>query len=282
MAAAAPIAAAGLGGLFQAIGGAKPKSSTSTFNQSGTQEAVLGGKQQKVNKALFQKILEAIQQGPTVSQADRNTMRNQVNQGYNSANTNLEANLAGRGFANSGKYGAGVRLNSLEKAKTTQAGEATLTDQAQNRFMQMIQAAFQFDQPRVFNSSSQGTQTSTGSGTPWQTSLGGGLGDISSLLWLRNMGGGAGGGGGGGSNPFATNPSICWISQEIFGETDIRTLLVRAYLLTQARRSLKWAAAVAFYRLTGRHVARLIRWNRTARRACEAMFKRLAVEAINS
>lgn len=286
MASAIPAAISGIGGIFQGIGASKPKTSTSTFDSSGTQTAELDPKQRKINKSIFQQLLKYIQAGPTVQQADRNTQRAQINQGFNAANTNLEANLAARGMSSGGKYGAGVNDNLLERQKQTQAGEAGLQRDAWSKFMQMLGFGQAFDQPRTFTTQQSGTQTGSQSGMPWQSAVGGGLSDLSSYLYLRNMnnmGGGSGGSGGGINFPMIPGYSgYCAVAIELWGAWDTRTMLVRCYLKAQAARSLKWRAGVAVYRLTGRHIARLIRWNRPLRRACEKLFAGLAVRALNS
>jgi hypothetical protein len=271
MGAAAPIIG-GLGGLFSAIGGGKSKKSESTsqFEQTSNTEANLNPKQQKVNKALFAKILEAIQLGPQVSQSDRNTARGQINDTYDATSTNLAANMAARGLSG-GKVGGAMRSNAINRANAFQSTEANLRDQAQNKFMQMIQAAFQFNTPRSTTTTSSGTQsgTNTQPGTPWQSYAGAGLGDFSSYLYGRQMGAYPGGGG------------ICWVSEELFGVDDWRTMLLRHRLLGLARVSLKWKVIVGIYRLTGRHVARLIGWHAPSRRVCLRLFNALAVRTLN-
>ncbi len=292
MAAALPFAASGLGALFSGIGASKPKTQTSTTesSQSGTQDALLDKKQKKVNAAIFEKILAAIGLGPQVSQSDKNTTRGQINDTYDSAGDNLEATAAARGFGNSGVTNRGFRNLSVDRAKSLQSNDATLRDQAQNRFMQMLQAGFQFLTPRSFSSTSQGTSQSTGSmsGTPWQSSLGGGLGDLSGALWARQMGafggssGSGGGGGDGGSlGGFGGVPiRYCWIAVELYGETDWRTFMLRRWLTLKAKDSWRWALAVSVYARTGRSLARWIHWHQPSHRVAKQLFDALAVRAM--
>lgn len=290
MASALPWAASALGGIFSGIGRSKPQSQTSTSNSTSTSEAVLGGKQKKINKAIFQQLLDLIKQGPTVSQADRNTMRSQTNQAYNSANTNLEANLAARGYASGGKLGAGIRDNSLERAKATQSGEAGLTRDAWSKFMQAIGAGFQFDQPRETTTTSQGTQTSTGSGVPWQSTVGSGFGDLSSMLFAKNMG--LFGGGGGSSLPIAgpSNMSDLWklqpgygckVAAELYGPLDWRFFVARAEVFKLARKKRRYAFIVWLYVITGPVLAFVVRKNRTARGMAERIFSGILRGALN-
>lgn len=274
MAAAALPLLSGIGGIFQGIGASKPKTSTSTSESTSTQDANLSSKQKKVNKALFQQIIEAIKQGPNVSQSDRNTARGQINDTYNAGDDATVNSLVARGYGDSGKVGASLKSNEMQRNNAFQGAEATLRDQAWQKFMSMISAGFQFDQPRSFTSTSSGTQTGTQSGTPWQSSVGGGIGDLSSYLQLQKLMGAGGGGAGG----FGLG-SICHIAHALYGE-DWRVLAVRGYLLERARGSWLWLAGVALYALTGRHVARLIRWNRPTRRVFQVIFDRLAVKAI--
>lgn len=270
MASAIPWAASGIGGLLSSIGRAKGQTSSSSSESTGTQEANLSGKQRKVNKALFQQILEALKMGPQVSQADRNVARGQINDTYNGATTNLESNLAARGFGESGKFGAGLRDMSIARAKAFQNTEATLRDQAQNRFMQMLQAGFQFDQPRSFTSSSSGTQTGTQGGTPWQSSLGGGLGDLSSLLFLKQMGG------------LGAAAPYCWVARAVYGENDWRALAVMSWLARRARRAWRWRVVTTAYRLTGRQIARGVRKSDALRGMFKRLFDRVIAAALSA
>lgn len=184
MAAALPLAGSALGGIFSGIGASKPQTSTNKFDQTTTQN--LDPKQSKLNKALFQQLIQLIRQGPNVSQGDKDTLYSGINQNFDAAGKNLEATLAARGMGNSGKLGQGYRSLNIDRAKARQGGLANLQDQAVNRFQQWIQDAFQFNIPR--SSTSSGTSTTTGSGMPWQSAVGGGLSDLSSLAYLRNFG----------------------------------------------------------------------------------------------
>jgi hypothetical protein len=148
---------------------------TQSGSQSGTQTSNLDPMQSKLNKNLFQQILAQIQQGPQVNQGDRNAARGQVNQIYGQNQNAIEGNLAARGFSG-GKLGEGIASNELQRAGALSSTESSLRDQAMNRFQQMIQNAFQFDQPRSFSSSS----TYSGTGTQ-QPGLGSLFGDIAGL-----------------------------------------------------------------------------------------------------
>lgn len=64
-----------------------------------------------------------------------------------------------------------------------------------------------------------------------------------------------GGRGGGGGIP-ANDPSICWIAQALYGDTDPRVERVRAYLLGSFSRRWMGRAIVWLYRKFGRRVAR--------------------------
>lgn len=268
MASALPWVVGGLGGVAKAFGASKPKTSTSTTESRGTQTAELDPKQRKVNKALFRQILDAIRQGPTVSQSDRNTARGQINDSYDAGAERLTSNLAARGFGNSGKMGAGFRDMEIDRQNAFQTTEAGLRGEAQNRFMQMLQAAFQFNSPRTFSQESQSTTQGSMSGTPFMSSLGGGLSDLSSLLFLKNMGG------------FAGSPGFCWISEELYGAHDWRVTLLRSHLVGRARESRLAAVGLLLYAATGKLVARIIRRSQTARRACKQLFDRMVADAL--
>lgn len=188
MAAALPFVTSGLGAVSSIFGGAKPQKSSSQFQQTQTQTQELDPKQRRMNKQVFKKLIDLIRQGPTVSQGDRDTARAQNNAAFNQAGQNLEATLAARGFGNSGKMGSGYRSLDIDRAKNQGSIEAQLRNEAMNRFQQWIQNAFQFNTPRSATTTSSGTSSSVG---PPQmnpfSGAGNALGDLSSLMYMRNM-----------------------------------------------------------------------------------------------
>ncbi len=288
MAAALPGIIGGVGGVLQGVGASRPRTSTSTQESQSSQTANLTGRQGKVDKALFKQILEYLKRGPEVSQSDRNFTRGQINDQYEAMDDRLASHYAGSGFEGSGKEGAGFRSNELDRLRTTQDAESGLRSQAQNRFMQMIQSAFQFNTPRSFNSTQSGTSTSTMPGQSGLGMFGQGLGDLSSLLFMRNMG--AFGGGApsfspsqiGGIQAGMSHGYPCHIAMELYGASDWRTLYLRSHLLARAETSVKWALAVALYKATGKALARVIRKSERARGMFRLMFDRLLQNAISA
>ena len=193
-AAAIPLATSAIGGIFSGIGASKPRTSTSTYDNKSTQEGVLDPKQNKVMKAMFQQILAALRLGPNVAQGDRNTLRSQVNQNFDTGAAGIDANLAARGMGGGGQTGNELNKLQLGRLGAQQSGEAQLQNQAVQRFMQMLGIGQNFITPRTFNTSSSGTQTGSASGTPWQSSVGGGISDLGSYLYLRKLSQNQGGG----------------------------------------------------------------------------------------
>jgi hypothetical protein len=281
MAAAIPSALSGIGAIFQGIGRSKPQTSTSTSQSTSTQEAKLTGKQRKVNKSIFEQIIDVIRQGPTVSQSDRNTARSQINQNYDSANDNLEASLVARGYGDSGKVGQGFRDNSIQRNNAFQSAEAGLRNSAWDRFMQAVQAGFQFDQPRSFTNTSSGTQTGTVPGaSPWST-IGSGVSDLSSMLFMNGMMGKS-------SNPLGSSPfpwigrqPICAIAAELYGASNWQTFVARAWLLERAASSRKWAVIVKAYQNTGPALALVIRKSNVARKVFQYLFSKILCASIS-
>lgn len=281
--AAIPIATSALGGIFSGIGASKPRTSTSTSESRSTQEGVLDNKQSKVMKAMFQQILAALKLGPNVAQSDRNTARSQINQNFDTGAAGLEANLAARGMSGGGKTGTGLRDLGLDRLKAQQSSEAILRDQATQKFLQMLGIGQSFITPRTINTTSSGTQTGTASGTPWQSSVGGGVSDLGSFLYLQKILGGAGGGA---FNAAGTGNSLgggyaCRIAMELWGANDYRVKILREWLLKQAEQSWQWAIGVGIYKQTGRAVARLIRAG-ILRGSFERLFGNLVVRAMNT
>lgn len=269
------------GGVLGGIGASKSKTSTYNQNQTSTTTGNQTGAQSKVDETLFRQIIKALKLGANVSESDRNAARGQINENFALGNDNLISSLVSRGFGDSGKVASGLRSNETTRQKAFQSTEATLRNQAQTRFMDLLHTALAYITPRstTTTGSASGSQTQPGQ-SPW-SAIGSGLGDLSSYLFLRQMGGLGGAGAGGGDFDFGGDPSLCHIARALYGETSWEALVVRSALLERARRSVLWAGVVGVYRLTGRHIARLIRWNRPARLVCRFAFDRLLAQAIN-
>jgi hypothetical protein len=280
-----PLITAGIGGVFSGIGNSKSRTTTGTQNQSSTNTAELDPKQTRINRQLFNQIIAALKMGPTVSDSDRNVARKQTNDSYDAANANLQSNLASRGYGESGKMGTGFRNNSIARANSFQTTEAVLRDQAQSRWQQMIQNAFPFNTPRTTTSTGSGTSSQTQPGTPWQSSVGGGLSDLASLLFMNQMGGGMFGGGlsNAGASGITTGLSSipwcgCWVAQELYG--DWRVLLVRSHIAQRAETSWLWFAFSKLYSVFGQQIAELIRTDMQMRRVFKRLFDRLVMKAL--
>lgn len=287
MAAAAPIIGA-IGGAFSGKGASRPRTTTQSFNQSSTSTAQLDRKQRKVNKNLFRQILDALKLGPNVAQHERNLARGQINATSKAGQDALEANLTARGYGDSGKMAGAFRSNELERARNTQNAEAVLRQQATQRFWQgIVPAAFQFNTPRTTTTESSGTSTGSQSGVPWQSSVGGGLGDLASFMFMRNLTGGGGGGSYYGGSPLpnlgaaignSQIPFPCMLAQELYG--DWRVPLVQAWLLRQAAVSLRWRVIVIAYSLTGRRLVSFVRRSVHVRRWFRGLFDRAVQKAL--
>lgn len=278
-----PALMSGAGAIFSGIGKSKDRTATGTQNQMSTNTAELDPKQTRMNRQLFNQIIEALKMGPQLSESDRNVARKQTNDSFDAANANLESNLAARGYGESGKMGTGFRNNSIARANSFQTTEAVLRDQAQSRWQQIIQNAFRFTMPRSSTSTGSGTSTQTQPGTPWQESLGGGFSDLASLLFMNQMnGGGLFGGGnpfGGGSGAAAWGAAKnCWIAQELYG--DWRVLLVRSHIARRAQKSWLWFAFAKLYSLFGQQIAEMIRTDMAMRRVFKRLFDRLVLKAM--
>ncbi len=274
MAAALPFIMPAIGGIFGGIGASRPKTSTSTQKSSSTQEGVLQGKQNKVNKILGQQLIDWLRLGPHVAQGDRDTMRGQINDQADAATNRVSSDLASRGMSNSGVKGRTFKDIQLARTKSMQTGEAGLQSQALQRFMQAMGLGMQYDTPRQFNTTSESSGTSTQPGQNPFSSIGSGLGDLSSLMFMKNMMGG----GGGPFNSAGTGNSLgggyagCWIAMEIFGKNDWRVLIVRAFLVRKAGESLSWRALWALYLIFGRAVAAMVRHSSVLRRGFRLLF----------
>lgn len=129
---------------------------------SSTQKGVLDKNQEALNQSLFDKIIEAIGRGPEVSQSDRNVARGQINDTYDATGKQLESNLAARGFSTpGGKLGKSYGDLAIARNKAFASTESDLKSQAMQRFQQMISNAFQFDQPRQYDTNTTGSQVNT-------------------------------------------------------------------------------------------------------------------------
>ena len=199
-----PLIIGGIGAGLQAIGNSKSRTATSSGTTDQTQEGIRGPRQQRVFKNLGNALLEALQQGPTVSQSDRNYGRTNINNTWLGLQKNLESNLTSRGFGESGKLGAGFKGLEIGRANAFQGLEAQLRNEAQQRFERMLGLAQQYVQPTTFHTTGTTTGTSTQPGQSALGALGGGIGDIGSLLLLKSVLGGGGGGGGGLFNAAGT------------------------------------------------------------------------------
>lgn len=293
MAAAAPIAS-GIGSIMSIFGGSQPRTSTSSFNQSGTQTADLDPKQQRMNKQLFKQLIDLVRGGPTVSQSDRNAARGQINDTYNAQNDALETALAARGMGTSGTLGKGFRSNAMQKANAFQGAEATLRDQAWNRWWNTVQSAFQFNQPRSFSSTSSGTSSNTQPGANPLSMGGAALGDLSSYMYMRNMMNQSPSMSAAPAGQYFTNPSSqyyvpggipsypCKVAEALYGVHDWRTQIARGWLTRRAAESPKWEAVVMLYAATGRVLAFATRHSRIVRAGFKAMFDGILKEALRA
>lgn len=185
----APLIGAGtslLGSLKQNSEAGRTTQQNSQFNRSGTTEALLSPRQQRVNKQALNALLDLITQGPVVQQAARDLMRTQTNQTYNAVAPRLESSLVSRGFGESGKLGAGFKGLDIARANQIQAGEAGLRQEAMNRWLSSIGLANQFLTPRTINTTEQGTSTGSVIGPDQTGNIIGGAGFALSQF-LKNL-----------------------------------------------------------------------------------------------
>lgn len=267
MAAALPFATSGISALLGGIGATKGTKSTYDQKSSSTQEGVLQGKQNKVNKLIGANLMDWLKLGPNVSQGDRDTMRGQVNDQADAATERVSADAAARGMSNSGTKGRSFKDIQLARTKSFQTGEANLQSQAMQRFMQAMGIGLQYDQPRQFNSSSTSSGTQVGGQQSPFSAAGSGLGDLSSLLFMRNMG--------------ALSPVACWIAEEVYGRNDWRVTLVRNFLAGKARRSLRWLALLSLYQIFGRFVAAVVRRSSVLRVGFKWLFDQVVFSTVS-
>lgn len=194
-----PLIISGIGAGLSAVGNSRPRTATSTSESTQLQEGIRGPRQQRVFKQLGNALLDALNQGPTVSQSDRNYGRTNINNTWLGLQKNLESNLTSRGFGESGKLGAGFKGLEIGRANAFQGLEAQLRSEAQQRFERMLGLSQQYVQPTSFQTTGSTTGTGTQPGQSLLSGIGGGVGDIGSLLLLRSLLGGGGGGAAGGA-----------------------------------------------------------------------------------
>ncbi len=280
-----PMAISAIGGLFKGKGDAQKQQSqqTSTTNQSSSNRAVLTGDQDRLYNTMMQRIMEMFSAGPKVSQADKNARRTSLNDMHNARVENASAHLSSRGYGNrTGQMGKAIKASNVEREKSFANLDSVLEGEAWDKYMGEMQMLLPLSAaPRQFDQS--GTSTSSGSYTqpgtsPW-SSLGAGLGDLSSWLYLQGMGGRGNTAGlpTGSSNMGSVLGSMprpyCYVAAELYGGwQDWRTQFIRTYLHTQAARSWRWAIALEVYKLTGRAVAWAIRHSATLRRPFKRLF----------
>lgn len=103
----------------------------------------------------------------------------------------------------------------------------------------------------------------------------GGLGGLLPLYSLLSAGG---------NNPaaglFSSDPSICWIAEELYGTDDIRTHLVRRWLTEEFSKSAVGALLVSLYRKHGQRIARLVRRYRIVRGFFRPIFDRVLSNSV--
>jgi hypothetical protein len=212
MAAAIPAIISLAGSL---IGGASQRKAAQNYNNTpqrssstSTTTAELSPRQQRLNRQIGNYLLEAILQGPTVSQGDRNAIRTQINDITDSQGKRMESNLTARGFGNSGKLGGGFKNLELQRAKSFQTAETDLMRDAQNRFMQLLGLGMNYNTPRTQTTTSNSESTGPQMPVPgWGSILGGAMQQGGSALWLNNLFNQQGGAGGvGGSSPYSITP----------------------------------------------------------------------------
>ena len=188
-----------MSGLF------KSRPQTTTQSQNYTNTSVQGGDLTRGQKTIFdalgESLLPYIQQGPTVSQAEKNAGRTAINEETDATRNRLESALTARGFGNSGKLGAGFKGLDLERNRRFGTLDATLQQQANDRYQNMLSQALAYTRP--FNFTSTNTGSSTGTGTQpgpsyfdriFNYALGGALGASALGFSPFSLGGG---------NPFA-------------------------------------------------------------------------------
>ncbi len=282
MAAALPFATSAIGGLLGGIGASRSKTSTYSNKSSGTQEGVLQGKQNKVNKILGQQLIDWLRLGPQVSQGDKDTLNAGVTDQVDAATNKVSSDLAARGMSNSGVKGRTFKDINVAGMKAKQSGLAGLQNTALQRFFQAMGLGLQYDQPRQFNTTSEQSGTQTVPGQNPFSSIGAGMGDLSSMLFMRNMGM-LGGGGGGPFNAAGTGGATggypCWIAAAVYGKNDWRVTLIRHRLNRKASESKRWRALLALYKVFGRPVSMLVGQSHSLKIMFRSLFDQIVFAA---
>jgi hypothetical protein len=193
------IAAAAGGAALKGVGSTKESTATSsnTFEDTSTTKAGRSGRQSKLFKEALDQLFASISAGPSVLQSDRNMMRTQTNNTYNTIAPRLESALTSRGFGQSGKLGSGLKDLEIARSNQIQVGEAGLRRDAQDRFQRMLALALPYTSP--ISSTTTRSGSSAGSATHpglnnW-SAAGQGLGDLAGLFALFGGGGAPTGGG---------------------------------------------------------------------------------------
>jgi hypothetical protein len=162
-----------------------------------------------------------------------------------------------------------------------------LQDQAMARFFQMLGIGQNFITPREFQTNSSGEQsgTSTGqqSGTPWQSSVGSGVSDLGSYLYLNKMMKGQPSGPNAGMANSALNGAYpCQIAMELWGADSWKVKVLRDWLMKQAEQSRSWRIGVTAYKAFGGAVASVLRVARFLRPMFERPFDAMLIRAMNA
>jgi len=146
-----------MGSLFKS--GKQTSTSEQSFNNTSTTSGERTKRQSNLFKEILDQLMASISQGPNVMESDRQKMRAQTNQTYNAIAPRLESQLTSRGFGNSGKLGAGFKGIDIARANEIQSGEATLRDQAMQRYLQELGIALPYTRPDTVTTTSSGTGT---------------------------------------------------------------------------------------------------------------------------
>lgn len=271
------IALLGAGALAKGIGGSKSRTATQDSTTDQTQEGVRGPRQQRVFKQLGNALLDALNQGPTVSQSDRNAGRTNINNTWLGLGKNLESNLTARGFGESGKLGGQFKGLEIGRANAFQGLEAQLRNEAQSRFERMLGLSQQFVQPTTFHTTGTSSGSSTQPGQPFLSGFGSGIGDIGSLLLLKSLLGGANAPG---SSPLSNDAASqlgsggfpCYVAVVLYGVHDSRIPTLRRWLAQHPR--LK-----AVYNRYGYRVAQFAIRHKSARLPLRVIFDSLMMAA---
>lgn len=176
-------------------------------HRTSTTEGVLGGRQHKLNKNALNALIDLIQQGPQVLQADKNLAFTDINKTYNSIIPRLQSNFTSRGMGQSGALNQAMQTNEYQRANARGTALAGLQSQAMNRYLQTIGLAPAFLTPRTINTTEDFTGTGTNTGPNQLGNITGATGFALAQFLKQLLGGGggpfnaAGTGGVGGSFP---------------------------------------------------------------------------------